>query len=129
MDKGHMKRQRKGLRSTKEKIATALNTIEYERDIHPPLEKEEFNKLFCYAGRLDPKTGTIYTDFMGRFPLRSVDGMTTIFILYDWTSNAILATLVADVKDTTCHPNIQEPPHRRILHQYGANSSHRHKIH
>jgi hypothetical protein len=32
-DKGHMKRQRKGLRSTKEKVQEALNIIEIERDM------------------------------------------------------------------------------------------------
>ena len=39
-DKGHMKRQKQGIRSTKEKIMTALNTIETVRDINPPMEKE-----------------------------------------------------------------------------------------
>ena len=39
-DKGHMKRQKQGIRSTKEKIMTALNTIETARDINPPMEKE-----------------------------------------------------------------------------------------
>ena len=100
-DKGHMKRQRKGLRSTKEKVSQALDKIEYERDMNPPVEREEQNQLFCYSGHMDPKTGTIYTDFTGKFPLRSIDGMATIFILYDWTTNAILATPVTDVKDAT----------------------------
>ena len=38
-DKGHMKRQKQGIRSTKEKIMTALSTIETARDINPPMEK------------------------------------------------------------------------------------------
>ena len=109
-DKGHMKRQRKGLRSTKEKVATALNSIEYERDMHPPLEKEEFNQLFCYSGQLDPKTGTVYTDFTGRFPLRSVDGMTSIFILYDWTTNAILPSSKPSKLTLTTSPNEASSP-------------------
>jgi hypothetical protein len=68
--------------------------------MNPPLEREEHNQLFCYSGLIDPKNDTEYTDFTGEFPLRSINGMTSIFILYDWTSNAILATPVTDVKDT-----------------------------
>ena len=107
-DKGHMKRQRQGIRSTKEKVQTALETFEYEQDMNPPLRTEELNQLFCFTGRVDPKTGTVYTDFTGKFPLRSIDGMTTIFILYDWSSNAILATPVTDVKDSTIVKTFQE---------------------
>jgi hypothetical protein len=80
-DKGRMKRQRKGLHSTKEKVSIALDKIEYDRDMNPPLEREEQNQPFCYSGVMDPKHGTIYTDFTGKFPLRSIDGMTSIFIL------------------------------------------------
>ena len=39
-DKGHMKWQKRGIRSTKEKIMTALSTIETARDINPPMEKK-----------------------------------------------------------------------------------------
>ena len=33
----------------------------------------------------------IYVDFTGRFPIRYMDGMVAIFVIYDWTTNAILA--------------------------------------
>jgi hypothetical protein len=36
-DKGHMRRQRKGMRSTK--IKEALDIIEHNRDMNPPVEK------------------------------------------------------------------------------------------
>ena len=46
-DKGHMKRQKQGIRSTKEKIMTALSTIETARDINPPMEKRNEESDFC----------------------------------------------------------------------------------
>ena len=36
-DKGQMKRQKQGIRSKKEKIMTALSTIETAKDINPPM--------------------------------------------------------------------------------------------
>ena len=33
--------------------------------------------------------------------MRLLDGMVSVFILYDWTSNAILAEPVANTKDKT----------------------------
>jgi hypothetical protein len=107
-DKGHMKRQKQGIRSTKEKIQGALDKIEAARDMHPPQETESMNHLFCYAGVLNKKNGTIYVNFTGKFPIRSFDSMTAIFILYDWTSNAILATPVKDGKDDTTISTFEE---------------------
>ena len=40
-------------------------------------------------------------DCTGNFPIRSLNGMVTIFILYDWSSNAILAEPIPDTKDAT----------------------------
>ena len=74
-DKGHMKRQRQGIRSTKPKLTAALEDIKYQRDMHPPLEQEKRNQLFSYVETLDKKDGRVYTDLTGRFPLRSADGM------------------------------------------------------
>jgi hypothetical protein len=49
-DKGSMKRQRKGLRSTKvsprEILKRRLNEIEIKSDFHPPRENAEHNQLF-----------------------------------------------------------------------------------
>ena len=47
---------------------------------------------------MDPKEGTIYVDFTGKFPIRSMEGHISMFILYDYTTNAIL---VEPIKDTT----------------------------
>ena len=67
----------------------------------PKLEHDDFNKLFCKTFTIDPKDGTTYMDCTGKFPIRSLDGMVTIFILYDWSSNAILAEPIPNVKDVT----------------------------
>ena len=48
---------------------------------------------------VDKKDSTIYVDNMGNFPITSMEGMKTIFILYDWTSNAILATPIKTATD------------------------------
>ena len=77
-DKGKMKRQLQGLRSTKEKVKEALETVKMDRDIHPPMEREEFNHLFGYAGRINPKYGKIYVDLTGKLILRSIEGTTTV---------------------------------------------------
>ena len=37
IDKGHMKRHNQVLRSTKEKVKKALDTVEMNRDINPPM--------------------------------------------------------------------------------------------
>ena len=63
------------------------------------MEKEKFNQLFCFVGMIDKKDGTIYVDNTGNFPITSIDGMKAVFILYDWTSNAILATPIATATD------------------------------
>ena len=95
-----MKRQKQGIRSTRDKLQAELDIIETKRDMHPPQENATKKHLFCYKGSLNHKDGTIYVDFTGKFPIRSIDGMTAIFILYDWTTNAI-ATPVKNGKDAT----------------------------
>ena len=77
---------------------TALSTIKTARDINPPVEKETQNQIFVYHTILEPKAGTIYVDYTGNFPIRSKEGNTSIFILYYWSSNAILATPVKHLK-------------------------------
>ena len=77
---------------------TALETIETSRDMNPPMENEKSNQIFVYDADLDPKVGTIYANYTGNFPIRSMEGNTAIFILYDWSSNVILATPVKNLK-------------------------------
>ena len=80
---------------------TSLSTIETARDINPPIEKETRNQIFVYHAVLEPKAGTIYVDYTGNIPICSMEGKTASFILYDWSSNAILATPVKNLKNET----------------------------
>ena len=98
-DKEHMKRQKKGIRLTTEKLAIKVRESETEQCINPPMVNKQTNQLFGFHATLDKKDGHIYVNDTGTFPIRSIDGMTAIFILYDWTSNIILATPVKDVKE------------------------------
>ena len=79
--------------------------------MNPPQEQEDFNQLFCCLGLLDPKAGTVYTDFTGKSPLCWIYGNTILFILYDWTTDATLVTPVIDTKESTiidtCKNNIE----------------------
>ena len=75
--------------------------MELERDINPPQENEKNNQIFCYNGRINTKYATIYVDFTGKFLIRSMDGMVEIFVVYDWTTNEILATLVKNMAEET----------------------------
>jgi hypothetical protein len=52
-DKGHMKRQKQGIRSTKMKLHDKLEKIETARDMNPPQEKVSTNHLFCYNGHIN----------------------------------------------------------------------------
>ena len=57
------------------------------------------NQLFASMAYINKKDGIMYTDLTGNFPVRSIDGYTAFFILYDWTTNAILATPIKDSTD------------------------------
>jgi len=87
--------------TTKDLLKRRLAELEMEKDFHPPLEKEDHNQLFVCTGKLDPKGGTICTDLTGSFPVCSLDRMVSVFILYDWTSNAILAEPIENAKEAT----------------------------
>ena len=45
------------------------------------------------------KDGIMYTNLTGNFPVRSINGYTTFFILYDWTTNTIMSAPVKDASD------------------------------
>ena len=81
-DKGHMKRQKKGIRSTKDKIKDALENIETAQCMNPPEERERMNQIFMTLGYVDKKEETIYADLTRKFPITSIHGMTAMFIMY-----------------------------------------------
>ena len=100
-DNGHMKRQQKGIRSTKQKMVTALDMIETQQCMNPPIERDKWNQFFMKMGMINKKEGTIYADLTGKFTITSMNGMQAVFIMYDWTTNAILATPIKDEKAET----------------------------
>ena len=59
------------------------------------------NQIFTTLGYVDEKEGTIYADLTGKFPITSIHGMKTMFIMYDLTSNFILATPIKEAKAET----------------------------
>ena len=75
----------------------------------PEQEESKMNELFCATltidpkdcKEIDPKDGTTYMDCTGKFPVRSLEGMVTMFIMYDWSSNSIQAEPIANTKDET----------------------------
>ena len=69
--------------------------------MNPPEEKERMNQIFMTLGYVDKKEGTIYAELTGKSPIASIHGMTAMFIMYNWTSNAILATPIKEVKAET----------------------------
>ena len=75
--------------------------IETQRYMNPPVEKEKWNQLFMTMGIIDKKDGTIYANLTGRFLITSVDGKQAIFIMFDCTTNTILATTIKDAKVET----------------------------
>ena len=105
---GHMKRQQKGLLSTttipdskshKTKAREALEKIETERNINPLQEVETQNQIFCYNRLMNRTDGTLYVHFTRKFPIRSMDGMVAICVVYDWTKKGIIATPVTKMKE------------------------------
>ena len=56
------------------------------------------NHIFTSIAKLDKKYGTIYVDNTGNLPIGIIEGYIVIFILYNWTKNAILATPIKDTK-------------------------------
>mgnify|MGYP000205994866 FL=1 len=90
-----MRHQRQGIQSTKK------NTPEENiTQSSPPIEKNMAN-LFFETLIVENKHGKIYVDLTGNFPIRSIDGKRAIFIIYDWSSNAILATPISSTSDNS----------------------------
>ena len=64
-DKGHMKRQRKGFRSTKQ---LPKETEEEKEDMTPAKVTEDHNHLFAASYMVNKKDGTMYSDITGNSP-------------------------------------------------------------
>ena len=53
-------------------------------------------------------------DCTGKFPVRSLDGMVTMFIMYDWSSNSILAEPIENTKDEVIQREDRIPQEERV---------------
>lgn len=118
-DKGHMSRQPQGVLSTskakewvakkskewrqeRSKDAAAwLNSEEAAEDMVLKQEESKLNELFCAVMSVNLKNGTTYMGCTGKFPVKSLDGIVTKFIMYDWSSNSILVKPIKNTKDET----------------------------
>ena len=72
--KVHMKRQKKGLRTTQGALKEKFEVIETEQDIHPPIELDTMNKIFTSIAKGDKKDGTIYVSNTVNVSIRSIKG-------------------------------------------------------
>ena len=125
--KGHMKRPRHGIRSTRAATATpvlrpapAPDTGELDVPIIPepfwlpepddvgrPLDSlpnvidddESIANVFCYGAFADKRSGVVYNDLTGSFPFVSFDGSVCFLVMYVYEANAILATPIAGLDD------------------------------
>ena len=59
MNKRHMKRHKKGIQSTKQKVRDDLESIKVEKCINPPLKQEKMNHLFAIMAYTNKKDGII----------------------------------------------------------------------
>jgi hypothetical protein len=122
--KGHMKRPRHGIRSTRTrtpvKMTDAGVPVEHvpailpvdnalpEYQHHPSgphLIADDVDQsianIFCFGAFADKQCGIVYHDMTGLFPFMSFDGSVCFFVLYHYQSNAILATPTAGLDDKT----------------------------
>ena len=97
--KGHMKADRKNVRSTKNDSAREMTTTPQVRE-------------YEYYVKTIELTGKLYSDQTGRFPVISSKGNKYIMIIYDHDSNAILAR---PLKTKSGHEQLKN---LKEVHQY-----------
>ena len=85
--KGHLKLQRQGQRSTKEKEAEP----ETEEDQHPtsPSTTKKTNRVYCKV--FEECHGHVYVDPTGKFPVTSITGAKYVLIMFHEDTNSIHA--------------------------------------
>ena len=90
--KGHMHQTRSNVRSTRSNTQDVKDARLDLQDMNPTQEacSAQDRNLFCYAALADAKSGVIYTDLPGRFPVASIRNMQYIFVCYAYEPNAIL---------------------------------------
>jgi hypothetical protein len=101
---GHLHKRRQNIRSTKIKPVQnqpVQNTVE---DLEPELQgqffikKDRTERVGVHLVGMEDLNGMISTDQTGRFPIKSLKGKSYIMVLYNYDSNAILATTMKSRK-------------------------------
>jgi len=125
--KGHMKRPRKGIRSTTPKqpcirvpasvpgpVMPGLiephdphaddddsNTTPQYHHIIDNDDDQSIANVFCFGAFADKISGVVYNDCTGEFPYMSLDGNVCFFVMYHYETNAILATPIPGLDSTS----------------------------
>ncbi len=96
--KGHARKKRSGLRSTRHKQSCEVNTNNEDNAIDAPATKHREIFMRMYNASKEEELHSIYSDQTGRFPKKSSKGNQYIMVLAHINSGAIL---VAAMKDRT----------------------------
>ena len=56
----------------------------------------KYESKICNLISIDKKNGTMNIDLTGKSPVRNANRTTTAFVVYNWSSNCILATPIKD---------------------------------
>ncbi len=124
--KGHLKRPRKGIRSTTPALPRVdtrtsvpnaplpdTDTFDVDDDdddayaIDPrynlinDIDDHSIANVFCFGAFANKVTGVVYNDCTGDFPYRSLDGNVCFFVMYHYETNAILASPIPGLDSAT----------------------------
>ena len=62
---------------------------------------ESIANVFCFGAFADRHLGVVYNDLMGNFPFVLFDGSVCFLVMYHYEANAILATPIAGLVDSS----------------------------
>jgi len=127
--KGHMKRPKKGIRSTQKQMKTkgdsnipsipvpvpqaaphalplfveplSYNGLAYSArmEVNYITDDESIVNVFCFGAFTNKVSGVVYNDLTGNFLFMSIDGSVCFFVLYHYKMNAILVKPITNVDD------------------------------
>ncbi len=63
------------------------------------VDDKSIANVFCFGAFTDKVTGVVYNNLTGNFPFMSLDGSVCFFVMYHYETNAIFATLIANLDD------------------------------
>ena len=89
-DKGHMKRRKQNIRSTRSNKQEVKNANFEVMDMNPPQQMCSALDMFCFAALADANEGNMYIDLTGKFPVRSYKNNQYGFVAYFYSINAII---------------------------------------